>query len=62
MRLSLPHRMDRVRDLHEIDVAFLRWLETKLASSHPDASEEDVINYLIALALGGRSQGERAGL
>jgi hypothetical protein len=39
----------RARPGQEIDKAFLRWFEAKLRG--PDPSEEDAINYLIALAL-----------
>jgi hypothetical protein len=39
----------RARPGQEIDKPFLRWFEAKLGS--PDTSEEDAINYLIALAL-----------
>lgn len=45
------HQIDtpRARPGQEIDKAVLHWFEAKLGG--PDTSEEDAINYLIALAL-----------
>jgi hypothetical protein len=39
----------RARPGRESDGAILRWFEAKLKT--PDTSDEDAINYLIALAL-----------
>ncbi len=47
----------RARPGHEIDKAFLRWFEAKLRS--PETSEEDAINYMIALALPSRDAQRR---
>jgi hypothetical protein len=53
------HRSDRARATERpedraADRAFLRWLESRLARSNPEPSEDEVINYLIGLALSGK--------
>ncbi|MBV9424812.1 MAG: hypothetical protein JOZ98_18010 [Solirubrobacterales bacterium] len=35
----------------EIDRAFLRWFEARLADRGPEPPEEDVLSYLAALGL-----------
>jgi hypothetical protein len=35
----------------ELDHAFLHWFESRLADSGPEPREEDVLDYLVALAL-----------
>jgi hypothetical protein len=50
---SARNHADGVTEAREIDAAFVRWLGAKLADSDPDTCEEDLINYLIALALRG---------
>jgi hypothetical protein len=44
-------RTNRANDCREIDIAFLQWLEARLTDSGPDACEEHLVNYLIALTL-----------
>jgi len=38
-------------DRHNLDIALLRWLEAKLATSDPDTYHEDALNYLVGLVL-----------
>jgi len=38
-------------DHHNLDIALLRWLEAKLATSDPDTYHEDALNYLVGLVL-----------
>jgi hypothetical protein len=47
----------RARPGQEIDKAFLRWFEAKLRG--PETSQEDAINYMIALALPSRDAQRR---
>jgi hypothetical protein len=51
--LAVGSRADAARTGRELDSAFLRWLEARVATGDPEASEEDAINYLVALALNG---------
>jgi hypothetical protein len=41
----------RLRNEFELDHAFLRWFESRLANSGPEPPEEDVLDYLVAWAL-----------
>jgi hypothetical protein len=43
-------RNERSANCADLDEVFLRWLEARVASSGPDASE-DALNYLVATAL-----------
>ena len=50
MDLHLTLTTDGAPNRAKLDEAFLRWLEARVASSGPDASEE-ALNYLVATAL-----------
>lgn len=41
----------RPRTELELDQAFLRWFESRLANSGPDPAEEHVLDFLVAWAL-----------
>jgi hypothetical protein len=43
---------DRRRHESELDHAFLRWIESRLANSGPEPPEDVVLDYLVAWALG----------
>jgi hypothetical protein len=42
---------DRPRNDLELDHAFLRWFEARLANSGPEPQDEGVVDYLVAWAL-----------
>lgn len=47
-----PHtQRERFAQDQEIDRAFLDWLEARLMRREPSVRDEDVLDYLIALAL-----------
>jgi hypothetical protein len=48
---------ERPTDDQRTDHAFLHWFEARLATSGPDIPEQDVLDYLVAVALYERSWG-----